>query len=792
MVLVRAPALATGPGNVRAVVPSGAAPAHEEAPAPVVPNAGTRLAGRPGVGARVKRGRGRPAIAPPHEGATDRRAAMDLPLLVRAGIDEVARGRHLDGHGTPAVPGVPATASVLGRATALITGPSVHGLLVVARLPPVLLPTTEDDPVGEAALVVVLAARARRLVLPLGAPNALPATTPPLVHDPIPAGMGRACHASGPARHLPAMAAAAVPAPLGHGPAIGLGLLALQATTAIVRSRHLGPAVLPVPPLKCATHVVGGLILQQGTSGVARPHEVVEGAKGIPGPAMPRRMAAEANGVRSRAAAARPAVAGAPSDAMGVPIGAAPNGTGRAKAPVAATDARTTRVALEAEAGARAGPTVPKTPVATGASATAKLATVVAGEPSLPVAPLVPRKARVDGLGQAAHALHDAVQVPEAGGATIAAPSPVAPACQITTRAVRRLLRMQGGPATATAVVAARWSTRPRQAPGVWVLVLGLAAPQAMPSGAPAAKLEDVGVLARTAAEAPLPYALREVRSPRACLVAGRRPIGATLLTGTLKAATGAPLPTGRGRAGPARSAARPARAGGTTPLRGVAAPSPTHGLRPAPLGAIRVALVVGGLQRSAVPVARPVLPNGRTVQPPIEAPLLTVVAPRVPPTVRTARSTPLVPVMVPEGPVAQDRQAAEEGPLLSTRVPTTVVVREAIRVAGLPFALVAIRLGPTMAIKGNGVVEAVWLPPPRVALHEVRLQEAQVDVTAPTHAAHVPTKARQPTVPEDFAESRRFFPTWSPFLQVGKNNADTARIFQVSWDLGTDYSYWN
>lgn len=261
MLPIRAPTLTTGPGDIQPLVPSGPAPAHEEAPPPVVPDAGARLTGRPWLGARVECGRGRPSVAPSCQGATDRRTTVHLPLLLRASVDEVARRRHLDGDGAPAVPGIPAASPVLGGATALIARPAVHGLLVVARLPPVLLPDTEDDPVGKAAMVVVLTARTRGLVLPLGARDALPSTAPALVHDPVPTGMGRARDAGGPPRHLPAMAAAAIPSPLGHGPTVGLRLLALQPTTAIVRGRHLGPAVLPVPTLEGAAHVVGGLIL---------------------------------------------------------------------------------------------------------------------------------------------------------------------------------------------------------------------------------------------------------------------------------------------------------------------------------------------------------------------------------------------------------------------------------------------------------------------------------------------------------------------------------------------------
>lgn len=453
---------------------------------------------------------------------------------------------------------------------------------------------------------------------------------------------------------------------------------------------------------------------------------------------MPRRMATEANGVGSRAPAPCPTVAGSPPDTVGGPTSAATDGARRAEAPVVTPDARAARVALQAKTSTGARPTVATTAVATRAPATSGLPILVAVGPPVPATPLVPCEARVDGLWQATDTIHDAVQVPKTGGAAIAAPTPMATTCQVTTRTMRRLLRMQGGPATATAVVAARRGTCPRQAPGARVLVLGLAAPQAMPSGAPAAKLEDVGVVARTAAEAPLPHALREVRGPGTSLVARRRAVGAAMLPSTLTAAAGASLPTGRGRARAARRATGATRACSATPLRGIAAPSPAHGLGPTPVGAVRVALVVGSLRSSTVPVAGPMVPDGRPMRAAVEAPLLAVVAPRIPSAVRAAGGAPLVPIVVPEGPVPQDRQPAEEGPLVGTRVPTALVVREAVRVAGLPLALVAIRVGATMPIGRDGVVKAVWLPPTRVALHEVGLHIATVNAATPTYTAHV------------------------------------------------------
>lgn len=56
------------------------------------------------------------------------------------------------------------------------------------------------------------------------------------------------------------------------------------------------------------------------------------------------------------------------------------------------------------------------------------------------------------------------------------------------------------------------------------------------------------------------------------------------------------------------------------------------------------------------------------------------------------------------------------------------IIVREAIRVARVPLAVVAIRVGTAMAIEGNGVIEAVRLAPTRVATYELRLNAAKVD----------------------------------------------------------------
>lgn len=287
LVPVQAPALATVAGEGAPSLPVRPMAAEEEDATPGVPDTGAVATRRPRLVPGVASGGGRLPLAPSRQGPTDLVPGPYLPDVVVAGAVQVARRRYLDGHGAPVVPGIPAAEAVVPRvATAPVTEPVIHGLLVAPSPRPVVLPTAEDDPLGKAALVVVQTARPRRLILALGAQNTLPSSRVARVHDPRPAGLARARDAGGPTRHLPAMAVAATPAALVHGPGVGLRLLTLQTTPAIVRSLDLRPAILPVPTLERATNVVGRLILEEGASGQARPHEVVEGAKGIPGPAM--------------------------------------------------------------------------------------------------------------------------------------------------------------------------------------------------------------------------------------------------------------------------------------------------------------------------------------------------------------------------------------------------------------------------------------------------------------------------------------------------------------------------
>lgn len=275
---------------------------------------------------------------------------------------------------------------------------------------------------------------------------------------------------------------------------------------------------------------------------------------------------------------------------------------------------------------------------------------------TIPVAP-IPGEARLDGLGPAAHTVHDAVQVPKAGRAAIAAPAAVAPTRQVTTRPMGRLVRMQGGPTTATAIMAARRRTSPREAPGIGLLGTRIAEATAVAKGQ-ATPVEDLGLVVGPTAETTTPNTLRKVRSPGPSPSSGLPQVGPTVLTRKGVPAAGTTLTTGGLRTTPTGRAARAPGAGGTAPRRGVVTPSPTHGMGPTPIGAIRVALVVGGLRRGTVAVATPMVPERRPIGVAGETPIRRVATGPTSPAARPSRREPLVPIMVPKEPMAQDRQA--------------------------------------------------------------------------------------------------------------------------------------
>lgn len=275
---------------------------------------------------------------------------------------------------------------------------------------------------------------------------------------------------------------------------------------------------------------------------------------------------------------------------------------------------------------------------------------------AIPVAP-IPSEARLDGLGPTAHAVHDAVQVPEAGRAAIAAPATVAPTRQITTRPMGRLVRMQGGPTTATAIMAARRRTSPREAPGIGLLGARIAEATAVAQGQ-TTPVEDLGLVVGPTAETTAPDTLREVRSPGPSPSSGLPQVGPAVLTRKGVPTAGATLATGGLRTTPTGRAARAPRAGGTAPRRGVVTPSPTHGMRPTPIGAIRVALVVGRLRRGAMAVATAMVPERRPIGVTGETPIRRVATGPTTPAARSSRREPLIPIMVPKEPMAQDQQA--------------------------------------------------------------------------------------------------------------------------------------
>lgn len=187
MVPVPSPALTTVASNGAPTAPDGPLPAHEEDAAPGVPDAGAVPTGRPWLVPGVASGRGRSPVAPSREGTTDQVPGPYQPDVVVAGVVQVARRRHLDGHGTPVVPGIPAAVAAVPRVTtAPVTEPVVHGLLVAPGPRPVVLPATEDDPLGKATLVMLQTARPRRLILALGAQNTLPSSRVTRIHDPRP------------------------------------------------------------------------------------------------------------------------------------------------------------------------------------------------------------------------------------------------------------------------------------------------------------------------------------------------------------------------------------------------------------------------------------------------------------------------------------------------------------------------------------------------------------------------------------------------------------------------------
>lgn len=292
-----------------------------------------------------------------------------------------------------------------------------------------------------------------------------------------------------------------------------------------------------------------------------------------------------------------------------------------------------------------------------------------------------------------------------------------------------RLVRMEGGPTTATAVMATRRRTRPREAPSIGLLGAWLTKAPAVAQGQ-ATPVEDLVLVVGPTAKTTAPNALREVRGPGPGPRSGLPQVGPTLLARKELPAAGATLATGELRTTPTGRAARAPRPSSATPRRGVVAPRPAHGVGPTPVGAVRVALVVGGLRRGAMAVAAAMVPRRRPVGLAGKTPVRLLATCPTSSAARPRRREPLVPIMVPEEPMAQNRQATKQGPLVRTRMATAIIVREAIRVAGVPFAVVAIRLGPAMAIEGNGVIEAVRLAPTRVAANELRLNAAKVDAT--------------------------------------------------------------
>lgn len=118
---------------------------------------------------------------------------------------------------------------------------------------------------------------------------------------------------------------------------------------------------------------------------------------------------------------------------------------------------------MEAHASVGALPAAQTPTAARPPTALARPATLIARRVALAALGPKPCKARLDGQRVAMDAVHDAGEVPVAVRAPIAASPPIAPAGQVTTWPMGRLLRMEGVATKpeAPAVVGPRRGTRP-------------------------------------------------------------------------------------------------------------------------------------------------------------------------------------------------------------------------------------------------------------------------------------------------------------------------------------------
>lgn len=178
----------------------------------------------------------------------------------------------------------------------------------------------------------------------------------------------------------------------------------------------------------------------------------------------------------------------------------------------------------------------------------------------------------------------------------VATPASVIAAGQVTTRAMSRLLRMQGVATTTTTkpVMGPRRGTRPREASSMGLPTSTLVAPAAgalLAAASSAGRAPMVMGAAATSAGALAPKrgGLRRpfpaAGTPAAC----RQPASGT--SGVLPRRAGAALAVG---------------------LRQPTASRPSHGKGPAPISAVRAASVTRGLRRGALARPKPAVVQRR------------------------------------------------------------------------------------------------------------------------------------------------------------------------------------
>lgn len=536
--------------------------------------------------------------------------------------------------------------AVLRLVAVVVVRLASYGGVPAVALGAAKLPGAKGDPMGKAA-VLKIAAAALRTVVPSVLPEDAAVPLVLAVRDARPTPMSAACSSPRVGVNLTAMLARLVALPLLEEVLLGLEVLPLEPTSSVVLSLRSLATIRTRPPVGLPTLITSGLIQLEGAPGLARAHEVKLRATGFPSPAVARRMASEANGLGSRPAAERPAVAGA-----------LPNTVSRAGQVLAATStaptARSTAFVATLERAPGVGPAAASTaaPIATTRPTVAGLEIAPTLRRPTAVARAVPSKPRVDTQGPAVDAVHDAGTGPPAVRTAAAASAPISPTRQLTTRPVGRMLRMEGvATTTSTAVVRPRRSTTAREAPGARIPVPRLAAP-ATGAVRPPQTGTGVRLVAGTTAGRPVAHELRRGTSGPQTPKFGSSSEVVPAASAETTASRLTTVVAGRaaGRASPT-SVPSP---------RGPPAPSLPHAVRPTRLSAVRVALVVGSLLRSVMAVTQPAVALLRPTRPPSSRNARPFGIPTVAPTVRTSPSGPRLPVVLPERTMPKDRQATQ------------------------------------------------------------------------------------------------------------------------------------